>query len=248
MKARIVVPPIEGWRDQTTEKEREFLKYVWGDKCKPIRGKVQGWLMAIEQCKKRGRDGMIRLLVECQCGKRFYVRSRSFYTGGTTSCGCRRRLVSRLSPEDRMRNWDGKLDQLFAASPRFFTKVKEGDVPTVCSGFGRCLEWIGAKTQGGYGMLSVGPVSVPATHLAWLYEYGEMPTLPVRHTCDNPRCVNVAHLFMGDCATDAYDKQMKNKGAILVEVYQGPYEVWVPSGVNESSSSVSDEGGPDAAS
>ena len=224
MKARIVTPSIEDWRDQTTEKEREFLKYIWGDKCKPIRGKVQGWLMAIEQCETRGRDGVIRLLVECQCGKRLYVRSTSFYSGGTTSCGCRRRLVSQRSPEDRMRNWDGELDQLYAASPRFFSKVKEGGIPTVCSpSFGRCLEWTGAKTQGGYGVLSVGSVSVPATHLAWLYSRNVMPTLPVRHACDNPSCVNPAHLYEADHATDSYDRKAKKAGGVLVEFYGGPY-------------------------
>ena len=44
--------------------------------------------MAIEDCEKRGGDGVIRLLVECQCGKRFYFRSTSFYSGARAIHSC----------------------------------------------------------------------------------------------------------------------------------------------------------------
>ena len=227
MKAVSVIPSAEGteFKDQTTETERAFLRDVWDDRVKtPLRGKVLGRLFVIEELKNRGKDGLIRLLVECRCGKRFDIRADSVYSGRTTSCGCFRKEVSRLSLTERMRDWTGKSDQLMAARSRFLAKVKEGNFSAVCSSeFGRCLEWRAAKTEGGYGILSVGVHPVRATHLAWFYTYGEMPTLPVRHICDNPSCVNPDHLYEADQASDGYDRKMKNSGGVLIEVFRGPY-------------------------
>lgn len=219
--------------DQTTAKERTFLKHFWGDRLrKPLRGKVINGLYVVEECEGRGKGGLIYLLVECiRCGqnKRFRVRADSVYSGRTKSCGCLRRDTLKLPPDQRLRKWTGSLDKLCAARTRFLERVKPGGYSTVChSSFGPCLEWTGQKSKDGYAQLGVDVKKVQASHLAWFYEYGVMPKRPIRHVCDNPGCVNVKHLYEGEHWVDCYDKYVKSIGGILVEVPQGPYEDATP--------------------
>ena len=58
-----------------------------------------------------------------------------------------------------------------------------------------------------------------------IYKWGVLPTQPLRHVCDNPCCVNADHLFEANQRTDAYDKRLKKKGAVLIDVFTAPYEM-----------------------
>lgn len=64
----------------------------------------------------------------------------------------------------------------------------------------------------GYGVIGEGDKKVHLTHrLSWVYHNGEIPDgLCVLHHCDNPRCVNPKHLFLGTRADN--NKDMLNKG------------------------------------
>jgi len=62
-----------------------------------------------------------------------------------------------------------------------------------------CVEWTGS-TDGklGYGKLRWAGRMQYAHRLAWVAANGPVPdALVVRHRCDNPRCVHVAHLELG---------------------------------------------------
>ncbi len=95
---------------------------------------------------------------------------------------------------------------------RLYSRVKETEKG--------CLEWQGHRMPFGYGqiMLDDGTHRVTTTHrAAWMLEHGPIPEgLVVRHKCDNPPCVNVAHLELGthqDNAQDAVDRGRHPRGS-----------------------------------
>lgn len=75
-----------------------------------------------------------------------------------------------------------------------------------------CIAWTG-YTNGGYGQLMVGGRTYRAHRLAWELEHGPIPDgLLVCHTCDNPSCCNVDHLFLGTDLDNNRDKERKRRG------------------------------------
>ncbi|MGH0033016.1 MAG: HNH endonuclease [Myxococcota bacterium] len=56
-----------------------------------------------------------------------------------------------------------------------------------------------------------------AHRIAWGLANGADPgDAHVLHRCDNPPCVNPAHLFLGDAAANAQDRHQKGRSAIPV--------------------------------
>ena len=91
---------------------------------------------------------------------------------------------------------------------RFYSKTKR-----VESG---CLEWQASVRRGGYGQFNTGNGRIKCAHrFAWELVNGEIPKgMFVCHTCDNPRCVEVSHLFLGtplDNTIDMVDKGRHKK-------------------------------------
>ncbi len=113
------------------------------------------------------------------------------------------------SPSCRSAAQEGSLAQ------RFWGKVAKKDDD-------ECWEWLGARTSPppgartkGYGHLGRGGRGqghVKATHVSWEIHFGPVPEgLWLLHTCDNPGCVNPAHLFLGDAIANVADMMAKGR-------------------------------------
>lgn len=70
---------------------------------------------------------------------------------------------------------------------------------TKVSAEGDCLVWFGNKDSNGYGRLRhAGCAHYPAHRLMYELRKGVIPDgLNIRHTCDNPPCINPDHLIVG---------------------------------------------------
>ncbi len=96
---------------------------------------------------------------------------------------------------------------------RFWSKVKKG-------GSGECWEWQGSLNSG-YGQYHI-PGTADESILAHRYAYvithpkGEEFAIPegyeICHLCDNRRCVNPMHLFVGTRSDNMQDSYLKGKG------------------------------------
>lgn len=77
-----------------------------------------------------------------------------------------------------------------------------------------CWEWIAHRHIDGPALITVQGKQIPASRYAYSILVGEIPEgLIVRHTCDNPGCVNPRHLIVGtqlDNIQDMVDRQRQH--------------------------------------
>jgi HNH endonuclease len=90
---------------------------------------------------------------------------------------------------------------------RFFSRVNLPENPE------DCWVWWGTKSNRGYGELKVSGKVIRAHRFSWELHVGPIPEgLLIRHTCDNPSCVNPSHLLLGTDAMNAADRKLRGRG------------------------------------
>jgi len=90
---------------------------------------------------------------------------------------------------------------------RFWEKVDK-------QGPDECWEWIGGKHNKGYGQIQAYSRLDKAHRVSWMINNGPIPeNMCVLHHCDNPSCVNPAHLWLGTNADNVRDKMEKGREA-----------------------------------
>lgn len=94
---------------------------------------------------------------------------------------------------------------------RFYDKYTKTDT---------CWNWNGAKTSLGYGNLWLHKdgkrvKNMYAHRVSWLLYRGAIPdSMNVLHKCDNRKCVNPEHLFLGTQKDNMRDKIEKDRAGI----------------------------------
>lgn len=66
-------------------------------------------------------------------------------------------------------------------------------------------------TREGYGLFRLGSRTVSAHRLSYEIHKGAPGNQQVRHTCDNPPCVNPEHLLLGNAKANSDDKMLKDR-------------------------------------
>ena len=92
---------------------------------------------------------------------------------------------------------------------RFWSKVDKS------GGEDACWEWQG-YTADGYGSIKIDGKMTRVHRLSWILHNGVIPDgLCICHHCDNRKCCNPTHLFMGTRADNNYDMERKGRGRNL---------------------------------
>jgi hypothetical protein len=91
-----------------------------------------------------------------------------------------------------------------------------------CRGPDECWPWLSTRNGKGYGSVARIQKGVKrvyqATHIAWAIANGRpFPAGRVAcHSCDNPPCVNPAHIWPGTHADNQQDKRLKGRARLDV--------------------------------
>lgn len=94
---------------------------------------------------------------------------------------------------------------------RFWNKVDKNG-PIVRPELGPCWIWLGTKNKDGYGLVSHNKKSATTHRVSWELHNGPIPNkLQVLHRCDNPPCVNPAHLWLGTNGDNTRDAAQKGR-------------------------------------
>lgn len=99
-----------------------------------------------------------------------------------------------------------KQQDIGPVSFRFWSKTQPGN--------DGCILWCGGLDSDGYGKFSYKHKNYRAHRFAYLLVFGEDPgCLQVLHRCDNPACVNPAHLCLGTQSDNVIDMYRKGRYA-----------------------------------
>ena len=77
---------------------------------------------------------------------------------------------------------------------------------------GGCWEWTGRPEKSGYGAFRLRNLNYRPNRVAYFLSTGDDPLERLAcHRCDNRKCVNPAHIWLGTCADNHADRDRKGR-------------------------------------
>ena len=95
----------------------------------------------------------------------------------------------------------------------FWARVdKNGPLHPYDSALGRCWDWTKGTVTGGYGVIRVDRKPKAAHRVSFEMRNGAIPENGwVLHNCDNPKCLNPDHLYIGTPADNVRDREGRGR-------------------------------------
>lgn len=132
------------------------------------------------------------------CGEVFYRDKRCTKKHWASAKFCSRSCSAKHGAKNSHKTW-GTIEE------RFWAKVEK-------LGDDDCWNWTGSSRPAGYGVISKNGKQTSATHVSLEINGTVIPSgLWVLHKCDNPRCVNPKHLYVGTPKQNSKDAVLRNR-------------------------------------
>lgn len=148
-------------------------------------GSVYGILTVVAR-EGASADGRRMWRCACACGMERLVSTKALRSGAVSSCAVCAPSSSRSPLAVRLSKW-----RLTANG---------------------CHEWTGRKNESGYGRIIVNGKETRAHRAMYFMHHPQADrSLVVMHSCDNPSCINLAHLSLGTVRDNMLDMHRKGR-------------------------------------
>jgi hypothetical protein len=128
---------------------------------------------------------------------------------GLCMCGCGQPTLPAMGTDSRRGNIEGQPQRYL-----FGHQGRSSPIEYIVDDKSGCWLWQRCLNNKGYGTTSINGKRIYAHRKFWELKHGPIPDGQwVLHKCDNPACVNPAHLFLGNRRDNVDDMLQKGRSA-----------------------------------